>query len=110
MNDQGDVRIQETIKQLLIAELGLEPELVQNSDAGTPLLGRGIGLDSVEVTALLLSLEQEFDLQIPDSELTLDLVRNLGSLSAYIRQRIHNKSQDSEKDGKGYADPGADAA
>lgn len=110
MKDERIGEIQEAIQRLMIAELGLEPELVQNSDAATPLLGRGIGLDSVEVTALLLSLEQEFDLQIPDSELTLDLVRNLGSLSAYIRQRIESKSKDSGEGGQAYANAGTDAA
>ena len=41
-------KIEEEIKQILISELEVSPVILANSNSTTPLLGRGIGLDSIE--------------------------------------------------------------
>lgn len=80
--------IETTIKKILIDELQVDAAQIENADAQTPLLGRGIGLDSVEALRLTLGLENAFDLSIPDADLTVELFSSLGALTEYVAQRI----------------------
>lgn len=79
--------IQETIKRILMDDLQVDPSAIQDATADTPLIGRGIGLDSVEALQLGLSLENAFDISIPDADLTVDLFSSLGKLAAYVQQK-----------------------
>ena len=77
-------QIEDKIKQLLVSDLKVNPAVVADTNSTTPLLGRGIGLDSVETLALVVSLEEKFEISIPDDELTVDLFQSVGSLTDYI--------------------------
>ncbi len=79
--------IEETIKHLLISQLEIHPTLVAESDSTTPLLGRGIGLDSMETLTLVAGLEEAFQIHIDDEELSVDLFQNIGTLAAYVLQK-----------------------
>ena len=48
-------QIEERIKQLLGSELKVNASVIATSTSRTPLLGRGVGLDSVETMALVLA-------------------------------------------------------
>jgi acyl carrier protein len=81
------------IKQVLINDLQADPATIMNADARMGLLGRGIGLDSVEALQLALGLEHAFDIQIPDSDLTLELFATLGTLTAYVERKLMEKER-----------------
>jgi acyl carrier protein len=85
--------IEEKIKQLLVSELNVSPAIVKETDSSTPLLGRGIGIDSVEAMALVVSLEEKFGISIPDDQLTVDLFKNISTLTAYIINALSYKQQ-----------------
>ena len=53
----------------------------------TPLLGEGIGVDSVEILKLVAALEEEFDLEIDDEALTLEMFATVGSVARLVRDR-----------------------
>src|SRR4030066_2566138 len=58
----------EKIKQLIITRLKLvdmTPEMIENN---APLFGEGLGLDSIDALELVLGLEKEFGVIIPDAE------------------------------------------
>lgn len=80
--------IQAAIKQILIDELQVERGMIESADSDTPLLGRGIGLDSVEAMRLALGLENTFDISIPDADLTAELFTSLGTLAEYVSQKM----------------------
>ena len=82
--------IAKTIEQLLISDLQVHPDVLAQSDLETPLLGRGIGLDSVEALTLALALEREFDIQVRDEDLTVELFASIGNLAEYVQ---HSQSQ-----------------
>ena len=84
--------IQETIKQLLADDLQVDAAMLENITPDTPLLGRGIGLDSVEALRLGLGMENAFDLSIPDQDLTAELFATLGTLTQYVYARTHARS------------------
>lgn len=81
--------IQSAIKQLLIDDLQADAALIADADSDTPLLGRGIGLDSVEALRLALGLENAFDISIPDADLNVELFATLGTVTEYIFQKTN---------------------
>ena len=85
--------VEERIKDILISQLGVEAGTVAVSDSETPLLGRGIGLDSVEALALILGIEEEFDIEIPDQALTASLLRSVATLADYVWHRIAPRTE-----------------
>ncbi|HWO43956.1 MAG TPA: phosphopantetheine-binding protein [Candidatus Eisenbacteria bacterium] len=82
--------IEQKIKHILAGELHVDPEVLAGSDSATPLLGRGIALDSVETTALVLGLEEAFRISIPDSEMTASVFDTIGTLTDYVAGKIDN--------------------
>lgn len=55
-------------------------------DENTRLLGKGIGLDSVEIIELVAGLEEEFNLTIDDDDLIPDQFFTLGSLVSFLAE------------------------
>jgi acyl carrier protein len=88
--------IEKRIKQLLGSELNVNASVIATSNSSTPLLGRGVGLDSIETMALLLSIEEEFGISVPDSDMTATLFETIGSLSGYIAQKLSEQSERAE--------------
>ena len=90
-------QIEDKIKQLLVSDLKVNPAVVADTNSTTQLLGRGIGLDSVETLALVVSLEEEFELSIPDDKLTVDLFKSVGTLTHYIMHALAGTTNGSRK-------------
>lgn len=80
--------IEEKIKRILISELGVNPTIIATSSSSTPLLGRGIGLDSMETLSLVAAVEREFDIEVADDDLTVELFKSIGTLADYILKKI----------------------
>jgi acyl carrier protein len=88
MNESVRVGIEEKIKQVLISALKVNPKVLAASDSNTPLLGRGIGLDSIETLTLVAEIEREFDMQIADEDLTASLFKSLATLAEYVQRQL----------------------
>jgi len=56
--------IQERVKQIVVDQLDVEEEQV-TLDAS---FGEQLGADSLDIVELVMALEKEFDLEIPDEE------------------------------------------
>jgi acyl carrier protein len=54
----------------------------------TGLLGRGIGLDSMEVLQLVVAAEDQFDVTIDESQLKPEYFRTVGALATFLERRI----------------------
>lgn len=87
------MQIEKRIKQLLDSELSVSASVIATSSSSTPLLGRGVGLDSVETMALVLSIEEEFGISVPDADMTATLFETIGSLAAYIVQKLSEQTE-----------------
>lgn len=55
-------------------------------EENTGLLGKGIGLDSIEVIQLVAALEEEFDLTIEDDDLLPEHFYTLGALITFLEE------------------------
>ena len=93
MNPPTTADIEATIKDLLISDLEAQPALLADVNTATPLLGRGIGLDSIEALRLALSLEREFYIHIPDADLTVELFSSMGALAHYVSGKMIERGQ-----------------
>lgn len=72
---------------LLLAKLkGTNNNNVLDEEMG--LMGRGIGLDSIEVLQLVTAIENEFDLTIEDDELLPEQFRSVGNLITFIEGKL----------------------
>jgi acyl carrier protein len=91
MKNSLHTEVENGVKDLLVAELQVRPELLAKANSNTALLGQGIGLDSVETMVLVVGLEQRFDISVPDSELTAALFESIGTLTEYILRKIGEK-------------------
>jgi serine O-acetyltransferase len=75
----------------LLAVIASSTEVVTSSDAigeDTALLGEGIGLDSIELLRVISAVEEEFGLTLDESELKTSHLQTVGSLAAFIEERL----------------------
>ncbi len=82
--------IEDSIKKVITERLNLSPKAGEISN-NTPIIGKGLGLDSVGLLELVVGLEQEFDIMFDDSEMNLELFENIGSLTNYIIRKLDDK-------------------
>lgn len=68
----------EKVKEILIQQLDVEEEKVTMESSITD----DLGADSLDVVDMLMSLEDEFDVEIPDEE--IENIKIVGDLVKYI--------------------------
>lgn len=59
-------------------------------DENVSLFEDGLGLDSIAIVDLIVSIEKTFSLSIEDEELNADLFKNLKILSEFVRNKLKN--------------------
>jgi len=69
----------------LLRELGGEPD---DGIQSSSLLIDDLGMDSLDVVELSITLEEEFNLTIPDSDLIDNANTTVGDVIAYIVKRL----------------------
>ena len=84
--------IEARIKAILAAEFEIAPDLLAGNEPDTILIGRGVGLDSVEALALATSIESEFGIRLDDEDLTIERFASLASLTDLVSQRLSSET------------------
>jgi len=77
----------ENIKHLIIQRLKLidmAPEMIE-TDA--PLFGEGLRLDSIDALELVLGLEKEFGVIIPDAEVGKKVFQSVRTMAQYVLEQ-----------------------
>ena len=72
----------EKIKVILAEQFDVEEDSLQNDTD----LQDDLGADSLDVVDLLMSIEDEFEIEIPDEE--IENIRTVGDLVNYIEANI----------------------
>lgn len=75
------------IKQLIVESLrfdGMEPSSIEDD---APLMGEGLGLDSVDALELMVALEKEFGIKLDSQEVGRSVLQSVSSLAAFIQER-----------------------
>ena len=76
----------DTVKTLLRDTLQLGAR-VDNFDRSTPLLGSIPELDSMAVVTVITAIEETFDVEVDDDEITAETFETVGSLSDFVDQK-----------------------
>lgn len=85
------MEIETRIRSILADQLEVAPEVLAATGPTTPLIGRGIGLDSVQALGLAVGVEAEFGIRISDEDLTVDLFADLASLTRFVLEKLSRK-------------------
>jgi acyl carrier protein len=77
---QGDITSERvgTLVQRLLSDRSISRAVSENDDF------REVGLSSVDLVALMLSVEAEFNLTIPDAEVTTANFRSVATVSSLV--------------------------
>jgi acyl carrier protein len=69
------------VREIVARQLGLEPDEI---DAGSDFLD-DLGADSLDVVELVMTLEDAFEIEVPDRD--LEGLRTVGDVERYIETR-----------------------
>ena len=84
------------LKRLIVATLrleGLEPESIGDDAL---LFGEGLGLDSIDALELVVAIEREFSVAIPDGKVDHDVFHSVRTLAHWLAGRL---AQSTARDG-----------
>ncbi len=71
--------ILEKVKEVIVDQLGVDGETITTETSFID----DLGADSLDIVELIMALEEEFDLQIPDSE--AEKIATVGDVIEYIK-------------------------
>jgi acyl carrier protein len=72
------------VKKLIIERLKLEEITVADIITDAPLFGEGLGLDSIDALELVIGLEKEYGVSIPDAEVGKKVFQSVRTIAQYI--------------------------
>jgi acyl carrier protein len=81
-NAKNEDEILEKLKALVIDRLNVEEEQIK-PDAS---FVEDLGADSLDIVELIMGIEEEFDVEIPDED--AEKLRNVGDALAYVKQKL----------------------
>jgi len=82
-----DSELIEKLKQLIITRLKLADMTPEMIETDAPLFGEGLGLDSIDALELVLGLEKEFGVVIPDAEVGRTVFQSVRTMAQYVEDQ-----------------------
>jgi len=79
--------VEERVKNIVVEQLGVEPEQV----TGEASFVDDLGADSLDTVELVMALEEEFGMEIPDEE--AEKIRTVGEAINYINSAVEQKKE-----------------
>ena len=76
--------IEYRVKQVIIRTLSLEVDAEEIDDEDA-LFGGGLGLNSMATIEIIVGLEEEFDIEVPDEDLRVELFDSVQTMADYVR-------------------------
>jgi len=70
------------VKSIIVEQLGVDVEEVKMESSFID----DLGADSLDIVELIMALEEEFDLEIPDED--AEKIRTVGEAVKYIQERL----------------------
>jgi len=79
--------IMNQLKEIIVKKLDVNITY-EDIDENASLYEDGLGLDSIAIVDLIVSIEKEFSIAIEDDELNADLFKSLDTLVGFIQTKI----------------------
>jgi len=74
------------VKQLIIDSLRIEGMSPDDIESDAPLFGEGLGLDSIDALQLVVAMEKEFGVVVPDAATGTKVFVSVRSMANYIAE------------------------
>ena len=74
--------IEYRVKQVIIRTLSLEVDADEIDDE---LFGGGLGINSMATIEIIVGLEEEFGIEVPDEDLRVELFDSVQTMADYVR-------------------------
>lgn len=84
--------VEQRVKEIIVEQLGVDPEQVTTEAAFV----EDLGADSLDTVELVMALEEEFDLEIPDED--AEKIVTVGDAVEYIEKHIREKTETPEEE------------
>jgi acyl carrier protein len=76
-------RVRSEVKQLLVTGLRLQIPVAEIAD-DVPIFGEGLGLDSIDALELVVLVEEQFRVSIPDEDVGRKALASVNALVDFI--------------------------
>ncbi len=76
--------IEHRVKQVIIRTLSLEVDADEIDDEDQ-LFGGGLGINSMATIEIIVGLEEEFGIEVPDEDLRVELFDSVQTMADYVR-------------------------
>lgn len=74
------------VKQMIIDSLRIEGMSPSEIETDAPLFGEGLGLDSIDALQLVVAMEKEFGVVVPDAATGSKVFASVRSMADYIAE------------------------
>jgi acyl carrier protein len=74
------------VKQMIIDALRIEGLSTDEIETDAPLFGEGLGLDSIDALQLVVAMEKEFGVVVPDAATGSKVFASTRSMAEYIAE------------------------
>jgi acyl carrier protein len=75
------------VKQLIIDSLRIEGMSIHDIETDAPLFGEGLGLDSIDALQLVVGMENDFGVVVPDAAVGTKVFQSVRTMAEYIAQQ-----------------------
>ncbi|NBV50277.1 acyl carrier protein [bacterium] len=75
--------IEEKVKNIIVEQLGVDVESVTPEASFID----DLGADSLDIVELVMTMEEEFDLEIPDED--AEKIKTVADVSNYIKSKVN---------------------
>ena len=72
------------VKQMIIESLRIEGMTPDEIETDAPLFGEGLGLDSIDALQLVVAMEKDFGVVVPDAATGTKVFASVRSMADYI--------------------------
>ncbi|MGD0585456.1 MAG: phosphopantetheine-binding protein [Oryzomonas sp.] len=72
------------VKQMIIESLRIEGMSPDEIETDAPLFGEGLGLDSIDALQLVVAMEKDFGVVVPDAATGTKVFASVRSMADYI--------------------------
>ncbi len=76
--------IEHRVKQVIIRTLSLEVD-AEEIDDEDELFGGSLGINSMATIEIIVGLEEEFGIEVPDEDLRVELFDSVQTMADYVR-------------------------
>jgi len=74
------------VKQMIIDSLRIEGMSPDEIETDAPLFGDGLGLDSIDALQLVVAMEKEYGVVVPDAATGTTVFASVRSMAGYIAE------------------------